>query len=191
MKKLLAIAAIALLASACQEAPQSDALPGIRFSQPPFRVNVAEVRVENQTPARPNDISNQMPTAPATAVQQWVQDRIVAQGRSGVMVVTINEASVLETKLPKTEGIKGFFTDDQDAKYDGAVVVTFRVYSGASAMADAEASVNVTRGRTLNEKATLADRERFYHDLVNDMMQRFNAEADSRMRQYLMNFISY
>lgn len=190
MKKIFALATIILLA-ACSDAPQTEALPQIRFSQPPFRVAVAQVRVENLTPARANAVDAQMPTPPATAVTQWVQDRLVAAGGSGYMVVTIENATVLETKLDKTKGVKGFFTDDQDARYDGNLLVRFRIYTGASALAEAEASVNVSHGRSINEKATLAEREKFYQQLVTDMMNAFNTEADMRIRQYMGNYISY
>lgn len=191
MKKMLALLAIALLATACNEAPATQTLAPIRFTQPPLRVSVAQVRVDDATPSRANAVDAQMPTAPATAVQNWVQDRLVAAGGQGQLVVTIENASVLETRLTKTDGVRGFFTDDQDAKYDANIVAHFRIYNGVSTMAVAEASVNVSRGRSINEKATLAERERFYHQLVSDLMSDFNQQADSRIRQYLGQYVSY
>ena len=191
MKKLFALAAMALFATACNEAPTSAPLQPIRFAQAPYRVSVAEVRVENRTPQRPNAVDSQMPTPPATAVQQWVNDRLVAAGSSGMLLVSIENATVLENKLPKTDGIKGFFTDDQDAKYDGSIIVNFRLYNGVSTIPQAEASVNIARGRSINEKATLVEREQFYQQLVADLMRDFNAEAESRVRQYLGQYVSY
>lgn len=191
MKKLLATLAMLTLA-ACSTVPADSGIQPIRFTaQPPIKVAVAEIRFENLTVPQANAVDAQMPTAPATALQQWVNDRLVASGASGLLVVSVQNAAVLETKLPKTEGVKGFFTDDQDAKYNGNIVAHIRYYSGASAMAEAEASVNVSRGRSINEKATLAERERFYQQLVLDMMTAFNGEAELRIRQYLGQVTSY
>jgi len=191
MKKILALAAIAMLSTACSTAPLEQPLEPIRFTQPPMRVSVAQVRIENLTPALPNAVDAQMPTPPAAAITQWVNDRLVAGGSSGYMVVTIQNASMLEQKLPKTEGMKGFFTDDQDAKYAGSMVVDFRLFDGISTTPVAQASVNVARGRSINEKATLAERERFYHQLVADMMQAFNGEAETQLRRFMGTYLSY
>lgn len=191
MKKLLALVASALLATACTDAPADQTLTPIRFTQPPMKVSVAQVRIENLTPALPNAVDAQMPTPPAAALTQWVSDRLVAGGSSGYMVVSVQNASMLETKLPKTDGVKGFFTDDQDAKYAGTLVVNFRLFDGANSMPVAEASVNVSRGSSINEKATLADREKFYQQLVSDMMQSFNGEAETQLRRFMGGYLSY
>lgn len=191
MKKLLALVATALLATACSDAPLDQAFSPIRFTQPPFRVNVAQVQVEDLTPVRQNAVDNQLPVSLNSAIQQWSQDRVMATGSTGTLFISIEDASVLETPLPKTDGIKGFFTDDQDAKYDAKIIARLRVMDGASPMPVAEASVNVQRGRTINEKATLQDREKFYYQLVTDLMSDFNREADSGIRQYLGQYISY
>ncbi len=191
MKKILALVATVLLATACTEAPASTALAPIRFTQPPMKVSVAQVRVENLTPALPGAVDAQMPTPPAAAVTQWVNDRLVAAGSSGYMVVSMQNASMIETKLAKTDGIKGFFTDDQDAKYTGTLVVNFRLFNGISTTPVAEANVNVARGRSINEDATLAQRELFYHQLVSDMMQAFNGEAETQLRRFMGTYMGY
>ena len=190
MKKLLALVATALLAVACNDAPAGQQLPAIRFTQPPIRVNVGQIRVDNLTPVNPNAVDAQMPIAPAAAINQWVQDRLVASGGTATLVVSIENASVIETKLPKEGGVSGYFTDQQDAKYDGTMVVRFRIFNGTT-MPEAEASVNVTRGRSINEKATVAQREKFYHQLVSDMMGVFNSEADKNIHQFMGSYTSY
>ncbi len=105
-----------------------------------------------------------------------------------MLVVSIDDASVKETKLPKTEGIKGWFTDDQDARYDAIVAVTLRIYDANNSPV-ATASVTANRSRTIHEKATVDERNQFYYDLVRDLMYSFNGESETRIRQFFGNYL--
>ncbi len=191
MKKYLAIACIAL-ATACQPAPGGFVAEPISFaSRGAIRLNVAEIRVtQNYQPAmRAPNVEQDFPLPPDTAIKQWLAERLSAFGQSGMMEVTINDASVKEVKLPKTEGVKGLFTDDQEARYDATIHVTFRLYTGAQGLSDASGDVIVTRSRSINEKATVDERRKIYHEMTREMMTQFNAEAEARMRQYFSRFI--
>ncbi len=192
MKKLLTLALAALALAACQEAPQTQVYPPITFSdQLPYRLNVAEVRMEDARQTTASNMEGQLPVTPYNALSQWVRDRLQTAGSTGIMVITVEDAMVRETPLAKTDGVKGFFTDDQDARYDGRVAVTLKLYDGVDTMAKAQANVVVARSRTINEKATLAQREKFYYELVEDVMRQFDREADARIRQYFSNHMRY
>jgi hypothetical protein len=188
MKKFLALAAFVFLA-ACQEAPPSTQFAPISIPGSQFRLNVAEIRVEDNTQVAANDVSSHFPVTPNAAVQQWVRDHFVAAGSTGYMVVMINDGSAKEVKLQKSDGLKALFRDEQDARYDTHIGATFRLYTGASALSDAEVNIDVAHSRTINEKATLVEREQFYYDLTHDLMQQFNAQAEPRVRQYFAPFL--
>jgi hypothetical protein len=191
MRKLLALAATALLV-ACQPAPNGFVADPIRFAaRGPVRMNVGEIRIRQnyQPPMRAPNVDHEFPVPPETALKTWVQDRLAAVGQSGLMEVTIEDASVKEVKLPKTEGVKGLFTDDQEARYDAVMHVTFRIYTGAQGMSDASGDVVVTRSRSINEKATVDERRKMFHDMTRDMMTQFNTEAEARLRQYFSRFM--
>ena len=102
--------------------------------------------------------------------------------------MSIDNASVKETKLPKTEGIKGWFTDDQDARYDALVSVTLRLYDVNNAEV-ATASITANRSRSIHERATVDERNKFYYELVRDLMTAYNTEADTRVHQFFGNYL--
>lgn len=191
MKKLLALIALTLLA-ACQNAPQAYVPEPFDFSQKPaLRINVAEIRiVENyQAPLRAPNVEHTFPVSPASAIRQWVKQRLVATGTSGVMEVVIDDASVKEVKLPKTQGIKGLFTDDQEARYDANLRVTLRAFTGERAISDATGDVSVSRSRSINEKATVDERARQFHTITREMMTTYDTQAEARLRQYFSKFL--
>ncbi len=196
MKKLL-IATLALTLAACQDAPNAYTPKPFAFEvnrMAPAMVNVHEIRVvdEYQSPMHKPNMEQDFPVPPAVAVKKWVNTRLRANpaiSANSVLEVTIADASVKETKLPKTKGVKGIFTDDQDARYDAKLAVTFRLYSGDQAMSAASGNVNVTRSRTINEKATVYEREAIYHQMVSEMMLNFDTEANSRLRQYFSTYL--
>jgi len=191
MKKYFALACIAII-TACQPAPQGFVAAPISFgARGPIRLNVAEIRITQnyQPPMRSPNVEQDFPLPPDAAVKQWLAERLSAFGQTGMMEITINDASVKEVKLPKTEGVKGLFTDDQEARYDATIHVTFRLYTGAQGLSDASGDVVVTRSRSINEKATVDERRKMYHEMTREMMTQFNAEAEARLRQYFSRFI--
>jgi hypothetical protein len=194
MKKFI-LCALAFALTACQQAPTSYTPEPFAFESSavaPWRINVAEIRIVEgyQSSLRKPNVEQDFPVPPAHAVKKWVASRLKATGTRGVMEITIRDASVTETALPKTEGITGFFTDDQDARYDARLVVTMRIFSGVQGISDATGDVEVTRSRSINEKATVFERSQLYHQMTRDMMLSFDSEAEKRLRQYFSAFLN-
>lgn len=187
--RTIVIACFALFLAACQNAPEAFRPRPFAFEvnrSAPTSINVAEIKIiENyQPPLRQPFVEQDFPVAPANAVRKWVDSRLKATGASGVLEVTIDDASVRETRLPKTKGVKGVFTDDQEARYDAKLSVTFRLFRGERAISEASGEVIVTRSRTINEHATVDQRDAMYHQMTAEMMNDFEREANSRLRQY-------
>ncbi len=179
------------LLSACESAPAAYTPAALDFSGTPVRLNVAQIRVVENYRApmtRPN-VEQEFPTPPAAAVKKWVSQRLTAVGSSGVLEIAIDDASIREVPLPKTGGIKGVFTDDQDARYDGNLRVSLRLYDGVQVGSVASGDVSVMRSRSINEKATVNERERLYENLTKEMMTGFESETNARLRQYFSAYI--
>lgn len=188
-----ALAALALFfLAACQEAPLSYTLSPVSFrNEPAIRLNVARINVieEYRSPSAAPNVEHQMSMSPAQGVKIWANERLQAVGSTGQLDVIITDASLKEIDLPVKKGVRGFFTDDQSERYDASLKVTLRVYDGASTMSRADGDVYVTRSRTINEKASLADREKLWHDMTTDMLKSFDREAEGRIRQYFNNYL--
>lgn len=195
MKKILSLALgiVALLAaSGCQEAVTPAAPAPISFGdQPPLRLNVAEIRIIEsfQPTLRAPYAEHIFPTPPAMAVKQWAGQRLIAAGSQGALEITLEDASVKETALATPDGVKGFFTDSQSERYDAHIRVTLRLYDGVQTISIAEGTVDVSHMRTVNEKATVAQREQIFQEIVQQMMTQFDREAELRLRQYFSAYL--
>jgi hypothetical protein len=182
----------AVMLMSCQQAPAPQTLEPIRFSGlPKIRIAASEIRVVDNydAPLKSPNVEHMFPTPLTTSISQWSTDRLQAAGTDGIMEVTIEEASVVEVKLPKTKGLRGLFTDDQSERYDAKLRATMRLYTGNRAIAVAEGDVNVVRSRSINEKATINDRERLFHDMSKELMTQFNTQSEARLRQYFGAFL--
>lgn len=183
-----------LLTTACVDAPAPWHPEPLHFADaahPPLRVQAATIRVvEAPRRATANHVEERFPTPPARALRQWASERLAAQpGGHGTLEVSIDDASVIEVPLAKTQGVKGLFTDDQDARYDAKLHVTFRYYSGASALADATGDVEIQLSRSIHERATVVEREQLFDAMTRDLLQRFDQEANTRLHQYFSNWL--
>lgn len=192
MKKFLALALTAIALVACQEPPATTSPSGISLgNKPPLRLNVAAINVvENyRAPMKLPNVDHTLPTPPIVALKQWAGQRFAAAGTQGALEITVEDASVVETPLAKKDGLTGFFTDDQEARYDAHIKITLRLYDGVNTISVAEANAEVARWRTINEKATVSQREAMFTSMLQEMMLQLDGESEARIRQYFGRFI--
>jgi hypothetical protein len=134
----------------------------IRFTQePPIRLDVARIDLISsfQPSFRLPDVEHEFPVPPQRVLEALCRDRFqaVGPGTGRIARFTIEDASVREFGLPRTEGIEGAFTVDQTARYDGRVAVRLEIIDEKGFMlrvATAEAfhSETVDEGMTPNER---------------------------------------
>ena len=190
MRPLFALLAMLALAG-CISGTENYTPQPLQFSDAPVRLNVASINVTSsyQSPQRAPNVEHTFPTPPAQAVHQWAKQRLAAAGQRGILEVLIEQASVREETLPKKTGIEGFFTDEQDVRYDASIKVSMRIYDGISALSTAHADVYVTRSRTLNERASIAEREKLFDSMIREMMAQFEIEANTQMNRYFTAYL--
>ena len=185
------IALIALL-SACQAPlPPPPTYPDITFtSEPPIPLGVAAVEVDDEylPPLKAPNVDHEFPVRIAAAAARWAHDRLRAAGSQLTARVIIKDASAVATDLPKTEGLKGVFTNDQAVRYDARVemIVEIRDEHGlplASVSATAERSRSVTNDLTLN------DRDKVFYEMTKGLMQDEDAALDKNIHQYMQLYI--
>jgi hypothetical protein len=176
---VLAIAATLAL-GACTSAPPRPQARQISFANlAPISFDVARVEVvqQYQPPQVPPNVDHLTPVSPTDAIRRWANDRVRAMGASGTMRVIIKDASIIETSLKPTTGIRGAFTTDQSERYDGRLSVDlvvevpsrqFKGYTGAT----------VARTISVPENVSLQGREDAWHSLVERMMADLNAKLE-------------
>ena len=176
---VLAIAATLAL-GACTSAPPRPQARQISFANlAPISFDVARIEVvqQYQPPQVPPNVDHLTPVQPTDAIRRWANERVRAMGGSGTMRVIIKDASITETHLAGTTGVRGAFTTDQSERYDGRLSVDlvvevpsrrFQGYTGAT----------VARTISVPENVSLQGREDAWHSLVERMMADLNAKLE-------------
>ena len=176
---VLAIAATLAL-GACTSAPPRPQARQISFANlAPISFDVARIEVvqQYQPPQVAPNVDHLTPVPPSDAIRRWANERVRAMGASGTMRVIIKDASITETHLTPTTGVRGAFTTDQSERYDGRLSVDlvvevpsrrFQGYTGAT----------VARTISVPENVSLQGREDAWHSLVERMMADLNAKLE-------------
>jgi hypothetical protein len=176
---VLAIAATLAL-GACTSAPPRPQARQISFANlAPISFDVARIEVvqQYQPPQVPPNVEHLTPVQPTDAIRRWANERVRAMGSSGTMRVIIKDASITETHLKPTTGVRGTFTTDQSERYDGrlsvdlVVEVPFRQFQGYT-------GATVSRTISVPENVSLQGREDAWHSLVERMMADLNAKLE-------------
>lgn len=181
-----------LLLAACDSPPPPNFAPLRYNDRTPIYLDVVNVELHNEykAPLRLPNVEHKFPVTPEQAITAWVNDRLKAAGSSKTMVVNITDASVVQEKLPTTQGMKGILKDEQAFKYVARMALELKIY-GASAISIADTQINATRHITLAESTTLAERDQAYYTLTKQLMEDVNAELEKTIHQYLSNYIHY
>ncbi|MEE2932166.1 MAG: hypothetical protein VX941_01940 [Pseudomonadota bacterium] len=174
------------------EAPRERPLTGpTSFSKlSKINLDVAKIDVKRiyKAPLKSPYIEHEMPNQLLDAAERWAKDRLRAVGKYGVASLTIDQASVVEVKLEKVGGIRGAFTNNQGERYDVVLSVGIEVLKAANG-GQAAARTTVRASRTISENATIAERERLWEQMNNDVMGEFNKAFEARLRKHLSAFL--
>ncbi|GLQ05351.1 hypothetical protein [Sneathiella chinensis] len=188
---LMVGAALALVLSGCVSTPEKQTFADITFQHlTPINLDVGEIRVVNdfRAPLKAPHVEHELPVKIDQSVTRWVRDRLKAVGNSGsVAVVTIKDASAVETSLEKTTGLSGLVTRDQAELYTFQVDVDLQIQtiSGSRGFANAVAK----RQKSVPEDISLNDREQVYYGQVERLMQDFDLEMEKNIRQFMSAFV--
>jgi hypothetical protein len=182
--RLLRPAALAIAATlalgACTSTPPRPQARQISFANlAPISFDVAKIEVvqQYQPPQVSPNVDHLTPVQPSDAIRRWANERLRAMGGSGTIHVIIKDASITETHLAGTTGVRGAFTTDQSERYDGRLSVDlvvevpsrrFQGYTGAT----------VARTISVPENVSLQGREDAWHSLVERMMADLNAKLE-------------
>lgn len=197
---MAALLAAVLALSACTTPEPVPSFPEIRFTQQaPFTFQANEVVVLSQFQPnfQPPRVEHLMPVPPERALRTWAQDRLKATGTSGVpgdmgglrtVRFVIRDASVTEERLDTSQGVSGFFTDEQAWRYTAHLDVEVQVMRDREVLASA--TTEGRRSRTLSEKASLNEREEMWYELTRALMDDFDAAMSQNIRQYLSPYLA-
>lgn len=185
-------AALAGLAG-CNTAPPPPAYPALTYGHKGvfrFAAERIEIDTEWSPPLRRPNIDHEVPMTPSETLQRWGKDRLLAAGGAERYVrFVVREASLVETELPRTQGVRGALTTDQAQRYDLVLAAAVEMRQARGGLVEATAEARTSRFRTVAEGISLAARERVWYELLEQGMNDLDAELDRRVRTHFAMFI--
>lgn len=190
---LMLIASAALLAACAQAPPPSPRFPDITFQQfGKFNLAVSRIEIvrEYVPPLRAPNVDHLFPVPPMQMAEQWARDRLVAAGGPGELRYVIKRASVVESELPRTTGIRGAFTKDQSQRYEAVVEVELEVRNERG-YRDGLVTARAERRQSVAEDVSVAERERAWFAMTEALGRDLNQELERNIQSALPRFLVY
>jgi hypothetical protein len=184
--------AFGLTLSSCATPPAQQNFPELSYRHlPPINLAVGALDIENRyvPPLKDPHVEHRAPVPPYTAARQWGIDRIKALGGPDTARLQILDASIVEVPLSVTGGIRGMFTRDQAARYDGRIEMTLEILD-PSGRRKAFVTGRANRSETVVEGAPIAEREKVWLAMTEDMMRQLNQEMTQNIERYFANFMA-
>ncbi len=188
-----ALACGALLAGCAEPRPPTPRFADITFQQYPkfnFAVGKIEIVREYVPPLRAPNVDQSFPVTPMQMAEQWARDRLVAAGGTSELRYVIKRASVVESQLPKSTGIRGAFTNEQTERYDAVIEVEIEIRNERG-YRDGIASARAERRQTVAEDISLADREKTWFAMTEGLGRDLNQELERNIQSGLPRFLVY
>lgn len=139
-------------------------------------------------PQTPPHVEHLSPASPLAAMESWTRDRLRAVGREGYARVLVSNASIVETPLQVTGGVRGWFTTDQAARYDAVIEVEIQIRDAGNVQR-AFTRAKAERSRSVPEGASIIARETTLFQLVEATTAELNTELERSIRQYLQRYV--
>jgi hypothetical protein len=194
MNKLKSIMLIfcSLFLFSCTSTADTDAVP-LKYNEPRFQtkapivLDVEKVDVISEfVPSftRPN-VEHLFPVSIEKTAKIWAEDRLKADGFSSKRIAEyiIKDASVTE-EVEKSEEL----LQKDRLKYRANLSVLLRI-TDKSNMGIAETTIDAWRELRLPADTKIADKEKYWNDMVNNLMKDFNNRMEGNVHQYLGTYV--
>jgi hypothetical protein len=175
MKKAYIIICAALFLSACAESPPPPTLPDLTFANVnPIPLNVARIEVTDayRPPMRSPNIEHLFRVPPADAVKNLLNRALAAAGSEKTLRVEIEDASVIDEKLPVAHGFIGAFSREPSDRYNAKVFLRFELVDPAAPdIVIGHAEVVAHRSHSILNGDSPAERDHAEFELTEALMK--------------------
>ena len=186
-----AVFLVTALLAACETPPPVDKLPELTYTHLGtlrFNAGVMQVVTTYSQPMKAPNVEHLLLTPPLKTLKRWADDRIFVGGDKGLVRFTIANAAVTETALKVKKGLQGAFHKEQSERYDAVIEASIELLDDRGFRLGF-ASAQANRSMTVREDATLNKRRRVQFELIEALMNDFNTEIESNIRQYLSKWL--
>lgn len=194
MNRLKSIALLcgSLFLFACHSTSDVDAVP-LRYCEPrfqtaaPIELNVEKVNITSEfipSFTRPN-VEHLFPVSIEKAAKLWAEDRLKADGFSSNRIAEyiIKDASVTE-EIEKAEEL----LHKDRLKYRANLSVVLKI-TDKSNLSAAETTVNAWRELRIPIDTSIAEKERYWNDMVQKLFTAFNNQMEQNIYDYLNMYV--
>jgi hypothetical protein len=140
----------------------------------------------------PKEYPHVMYRAPFTfeqAAKAWADSHFSLSGNSvNTLRITLREGDIIEKLLPKTGGIKGWFTKDQAAEYEARLALEVAVVDPTGKVV-ASADGKAWHTRTMPEGSTEEDKRHVWADMIKTCFDNMDAELQPRIRSTMVRYV--
>ncbi len=177
---------------ACRTTSDVDAVP-LRYCEPrfkdmaPIELNVEKVNIVSEfipSFTRPN-VEHLFPVSIEKAAKLWAEDRLKADGFSSNRIAEyiIKDASVTE-EIEKSEEL----LQKDRLKYRANLSVVLKITDKAN-LAAAETTINAWRELRIPADTGIAEKEKYWNDMVQNLFNDFNARMEQNIHEYLNMYV--
>lgn len=187
MKFAMVLFAAGLALAACaSEPPVAPSKPTFHFTpMAPMQIPAASLQIEPAyMGSSGTHVEQNYDYTPSDLAAAWARDRLSLAGPSGKLTMRILEASVIETPLEVTPGIRGRFTNDQNRQLTARLSVEL-LLQDVPGGAPARASATATASRTFSEKEVGPSERPGYLLLLEDLPKNFDTALTPQVQTYL------
>lgn len=188
IKILSSLCAVILLVMGCAQVVPGQPIPRFDFlSRATVPVMVSEIQVTNTytAPMASPNVDHLFNVTLGEAVKHWSDRRFSPQGSQGTLTIIVEEASVIEEPLLRTQGWRGIFTFDQAYRYKAKLVVSVSATNPDDLGSVATTRVTVEHNRTIGEYASVQDRDKAWTRLTEDTLHDLDLYLTKSMREKL------
>ena len=173
-------------------AAAADVAPVIRFADATMLSTDAtslSITVEARPPKEYPHVMSRAPFTVEQAAKAWAESHFSRSGNSvNTLRITVTEGDITEKLLPKTGGIKGWFTKDQAAEYEARIAVQVAVVDPTGKVV-ASADGKAWHTRTVTEGATEADKRQAWAEMIKVSFDNLDAELQPRIRSTMSGYV--
>ena len=147
------------------------------------------ISVENRPPKEYPHVMYRAPFTFEQATKAWADVHFSLSGNSvNTLRITLRDADITEKLLPRTGGIKGWFTKDQAAEYDAKIDVEVAVID-VNGKVLASADGKVSHSRTVPEGATEEDKRHVWADMIKTTFDNLDSELQPKLRASMAQYV--
>lgn len=190
LSRFLILSTIVLLAACQTTAPQADFASMTFKHLPPIQLRVIDIQLVSNF-ERSTDapyVTHKFPVSPEKALIQWAEDRLQIAGSRNTARLTITRAEAQEIGLKLDKSFKGLLRNQQSDRYDVYVEARLEILDEHN-IRQAIVSARANRSITVAEATSLADRRKIWFNLVEKLMNDFDAAMQKSINRNLQSYL--